>query len=186
MSENRTNQPDTPTNGNSSPRRRPYFSRLRVRLLALVLLAILPALGLVLYTAFAQRRSGIREATASAQRLVRLAAAAQRQYVEASRQLLRTLAQLQVRRPARAEEATALFRSLAQVHSIYVNIGGIDPKGYVFASALPFTNQVYLGDRSYFQIARDTQKFAIGEYQVGRLTAKPTLNMAHPIKDREG
>src|SRR5262245_33170370 len=113
MSENRTNRPDTPPNGNGSARRRPFFSKLRVRLLALVLLAILPPLGLLLYTAFAQRRSGIREATASAQRIVRLAAAAQRQYVEASRQLLATLAQLKEVRPDRAEEATALFRSLA-------------------------------------------------------------------------
>jgi signal transduction histidine kinase len=185
MSENRTNRPDALANGNGSPRRRPFFSRLRVRLLALVLLAIFPALGLVLYTAFAQRRSAIREAAASAQRIVRLAAAAQRQYVEASRQLLATLAQLKEVRPDRADEAESLFRSLAQVHSIYVNIGGIDSQGYVFASALPLTNRLYLGDRSYFQIARDTQKFAIGEYQVGRLTAKPTLNMAHPIKDKE-
>ena len=35
--------------------RTPFFSRLRVRLLALVLLAILPALGLVLYTGYEQR-----------------------------------------------------------------------------------------------------------------------------------
>ncbi len=182
MSENRTNRPDTPTNG---PRRRPFFSKLRVRLLALVLLAILPALGLVLYTAFAQRKSAIREATASAQRIVRLAATAQRQYIEASRQLLATLAQLKEVRPERASEAEALFRSLVQVHAIYVNIGAIDPAGYTFASALPVTNQFYLGDRTYFQIARDTQKFSIGDYQVGRLTGKPTLNMAQPIKDKE-
>jgi len=185
MSENRTNRPDTSANGNGPSRRRPFFSKLRVRLLALVLLAILPALGLVLYTAFAQRRSGIREATASAQRIVRLAAAAQRQYVEASRQLLATFAQLKEVRPERAEEAAALFRHLAQVHPSYVNIGAIDPEGYVFASALPLTNRLYLGDRTYFQIARDTQKFAIGEYQVGRVTGKPTLNMAHPIKDKD-
>ena len=185
MSENRTNRQDAPANGNGPSRRRPFFSKLRVRLLALVLLAIFPALGLVLYTAFSQRRSAIREATASAQRIVRLAAAAQRQYVEASRQLLATLAQLKEVRPDRAEEAESLFRNLAQVHSIYVNIGGIDPKGYVFASALPLTNRLYLGDRTYFQLARDTQKFAVGEYQVGRLTGRPTLNMAHPIKDRE-
>lgn len=185
MSEMRKNPPDTPTGANGAARRRPFFSKLRVRLLALVLLAILPALGLVLYTAFAQRRSAIREATASAQRIVRLAGAAQRQYVEASRQLLATLAQLKEIRPERAAEAEALFRGLAQVHSIYVNIGGIDPDGYVFASALPITNRLYLGDRPYFQLARDTQKFAIGEYQTGRVTGKPTLNMAQPIRDKE-
>ena len=184
MSEKRPTQEAGSGQGADKPFRQPFFSKLRVRLLALVLLAILPALGLVLYTAIDQRRSAIKEATASAQRIVRLAAAAQKQYIETSRQLLTTLAQLREVRPDRTEEAEALFRTLLPVHAIYANIGAIDPDGYVFASALPITNRVYLGDRSYFKIARDTQKFAIGEFQLGRIAGKPTLNMAHPIRGR--
>lgn len=184
MSEKRPAQETGNGHGAGKPARQPFFSKLRVRLLALVLLAILPALGLVLYTAIDQRRSAMKEATASAQRIVRLAAAAQKQYIETSRQLLTTLAQLREVRPERAEEAEALFRTLLPVHMIYANIGALDPDGYVFASAIPVTNRVYLGDRSYFKIARDTQKFAIGEFQLGRITGKPTLNMAHPIRGR--
>jgi hypothetical protein len=56
--------------------------------------------------------------------------------------------------------------------------------GYVVASGLPTTNRIYLGDRDYFKLARDTQKFAMGAYQVGRITGKATLNLAYPIKDR--
>ncbi len=171
--------------GAESSLRHPFFSKLRVRLLALVLLAILPALGLVLYTAFEQRRIAMKEAISAAQRVVGFAAAAQRQHLEASRQLLVTLSQLKEVRAGRAQEAEALFRNLLQVHAIYANIGAIDPDGYVFASALPLTNRVYLGDRPYFRIARDTQKFAIGEYQVGRITHKSTVNVAHPIRDRD-
>src|SRR5206468_11473856 len=37
----------------------------------------------------------------------------------------------------------------------------------------------------YLRIARETQKFSIGEYQVGRITGKSTVNVAHPIKDRD-
>ena len=184
MSEKRPTQETGNGNGADHPSRQPFFSKLRVRLLALVLLAILPALGLVLYTAIDQRRSAIKEATASAQRIVRLAAAAQKQYIETSRQLLTTLAQLREVRPDRAAETETLFRTLLPVHAIYANIGAIDPDGYVFASAVPVTNRVYLGDRSYFKIARDTQKFAIGEFQLGRITGKPTLNMAHPIRGK--
>ena len=87
-------------------------------------------------------------------------------------------------RPDRAAETETLFRTLLPVHAIYANIGAIDPDGYIFASAVPVTNRVYLGDRSYFKIARDTQKFAIGEFQLGRITGKPTLNMAHPIRGK--
>jgi len=161
------------------------FSKLRVRLLALVLLAILPALALVVYTALDQRHSAKKEAIASAQRIVRLAASAQRQHVEASRQLLITLSQLLEVRPDRADEAQALFKNLLQVHPIYANIGAIDADGYVFASALPVTNRLYLGDRSYFQLARDTHRFAVGEFQTGRISGIASLNMANPIKGRE-
>ena len=185
MSEQSSNQDTAKTNGAGAPARPPFFSKLRVRLLALVLLAILPALGLVVYTAFNQRRTAEKEAIASAQRIVRLAAAAQKQHIEASRQLLITLSQLQEIRPERAAEAEALFRNLLQVHPVYVNLGAIDAEGYLFASGLSPTNRLYLGDRSYFQIARDTRKFAVGEYQHGRITGKATLNMAHPIRGRD-
>jgi hypothetical protein len=81
----------------------PVFSRLRVRLLALVLFAILPALGLVLFTAVEQRRGAKAEAEASAQRIAHLAAAAQKMHIEASRQLLIMLSQLRDIRPDRPD-----------------------------------------------------------------------------------
>src|SRR5262245_46816979 len=119
--------------------RTPFFSKLRVRLLALVLLAILPALGLVLYTGFEQRAGAHAEAEASARRVVKLAAASQKQHFEATRQLLATLAQLPQVRPDRAAECQALFTNLLHLHRIYANIGGLDAEGKVFASARPAT-----------------------------------------------
>src|SRR5687768_10099404 len=185
MSEQQSSVNFVKKNGVEPLRRHPFLSKLRVRLLALVLFAILPALALVLYTAFEQRRAAMKEAKTVAQRTVAFAAAAQKQHIEASRQLLLTLSQLKEVRPERSEEAETLFRSLLQVHPIYANIGAIGLDGYAFASGLPTTNRVFLGDRSYFKIARDSQKFGVGEYQVGRITGKATVNLAYPIKDRE-
>jgi signal transduction histidine kinase len=163
--------------------RTPFFSRLRARLLALVLLAILPALGLVLYTGFEQRAAARADAVASARRVVKLAAASQKQHFEATRQLLATLALLPQVRPDRAAECLALFTNLLRLHPIYANIGGLDAEGKVFASAKePATNQLDLSDRAYFKLARDTGKFAVGEYQIGRITGRPTFNMAHPLR----
>ena len=170
---------------------RPLLSRLRVRLIGLVLMAVLPALGLVLYTAIQQRRDASHEAAASAQRIVNFAATSQRQHVDASKQLLLMLTQLEAVHPDRPEEASALFRKLQGVYPIYANIGAIDAEGFLFASArtptnsTSGTNRLYLGDRSYFRIARETQKTAVGEYQMGRVTGRPTVNIAQPLKDRE-
>jgi len=172
--------------------RTPFFSRLRVRLLALVLLAILPALGLVLYTGFEQRAAARADAEASARRVVKLAAASQKQHFEATRQLLVTLAQLPQVRPERAAECQALFTNLLQLHPIYDNIGGLDAEGKVFASAAPSAPPgLDLSARSYFKLARDTvrssspsasARLAVGEYQTNRITGRPTFNMAYPLR----
>lgn len=175
--------PDANKNGTSYGQR--FFSRLRVRLLLLVLMAVLPALGLAVYSGFDQRTTARREAQENAQRIARHAAAEQRQIIEGSRQLLVTLAQLKEIRPERAAEAQALFSSLKGVHPFYANLGAIDARGIPFASAMPVPDGVDLSDRSYFKMARATGKFSVGEFQKGRITDKSSLNMAYPLK-REG
>ncbi|HMC28187.1 MAG TPA: hypothetical protein VKM56_10400, partial [Verrucomicrobiae bacterium] len=113
------------------------LSRLRARLLFLVLMAMLPVLGLVLYTAIEQREAAIAEARASAVRIVRMATTGQRQHIEAARQLLTTLAQLSELRETNVAAADALFRNLLNLHPVYANFGIISPDGYLIASGAP-------------------------------------------------
>ena len=167
------------------PRRLRVFSKLRVRLLLLVLLSSLPALLLVLFNTFEQRRTAQDDARDNALRMARLAAAAQKQHIEASRQLLVTLSQLPEVRRTNALQCEALFNNLLGLHQVYLNLGLISPSGWVIASALPHTNE-FLGDRPYFRMARDTGKFALGEYQIGRITRKASVNMAYPVEAPDG
>ena len=53
-------------------------------------------------------------------------------------------------------------------------------------AAPSLTDQVYLGDRVYFRRAFETRDFAIGEYQVGRITEKATVNFGYPVLDDVG
>jgi signal transduction histidine kinase len=153
-----------------------------MRLLFLVLLGMLPVLGLVLYSAFQQKENALQETRQEALRVARIVARTQQQNIESSRQLLVTLAQ--IRNLAGREDAGHGFlEKLLQIHPIYANLGIIDPEGYLIASAIAPTNRIFLGDRSYFQRATNTLKFSIGDYQMGRITGKPTLNMAFPVKE---
>jgi signal transduction histidine kinase len=55
----------------------------------------------------------------------------------------------------------------------------------VICSGLP-GRLPYAGDRVFFQQALETRRFAIGDYQIGRITRKATINFGYPVLDDAG
>jgi signal transduction histidine kinase len=157
---------------------------LRTRLLLLVLLAVIPALGLTLYTNLEERELRKALVYEHAMRLSRLVSADYERLIEDARQLLVTLARLPAVRDLNRASCNALFTDLLAQRASYANLGVIDADGNIFCSGIP--GQVYLGDRGYFRRAFETRDFAIGEYQVGRLTRKATVNFGYPVLDDAG
>ena len=162
------------------------FASLRARLLWLVLMAILPAMGLVLYTGLEQRREAAAQAKDEALRLVRVASANQAQLIEGARQLLIALAELPEVRGGDPAACHALFNALLNQYSLYANLGVADPNGDVWCSAVPLTGRVNISDRVYFRRAQKTHGFAVGDYQIGRITGKATVNFGYPALDAWG
>ena len=158
---------------------------LRTRLLLLVLLAVIPALGLALYTNLEERQLRKALVYEHAMRLSRLVSADYERVIEDARQLVVTLARLPAVRDLNRAACTALFVDLLAQHSSYANLGVIDADGNIFCSAVP-TDEVYLGDRVYFRHAFETRDFAIGEYQVGRITRKASVNFGYPVLNDAG
>lgn len=157
------------------------LSSLRVRLLLLVLTAVLPALGLVFYTALEQRRSATVEVQETALRLARLASSNQGQLIGGVRQLLVSLSQLPEIRARDAAACSAFLSKLLQQYPLYANLGVASADGTTRCSALPVQTPVNLSDRAYFQRALRTRDFAIGDYQIGRITGKATVNFGYPV-----
>ncbi|MGE5818711.1 MAG: ATP-binding protein [Deltaproteobacteria bacterium] len=158
----------------------------RTRLLLLVLLAVIPALGLTLYTNLEERQLRKAQVQEYALRLSRIVSADHERLIEGARQLLVTLARLPAVRDRNRAACNALFADLLTQQSSYANLGVIDADGNIFCSGFPMTGPVYVGDRSYFRRAREMRDFAIGDYQIGRITGKATLNFGHPILDDAG
>ena len=152
----------------------------------LVLLAVIPALGLTLYTNLEERQLRKAQVQEQAMRLSRLVSADHERLIEDARQLLVTLARLPAVRDRNPAACNALFADLLARHSSYANLGVIDADGNVFCSALPMTGQVYVGDRVYFRRALETRDFAIGEYQIGRISGKASVNFGYPVLDDAG
>jgi diguanylate cyclase (GGDEF)-like protein len=160
---------------------------LRARLLLLVLFAVIPAFGLIGYTAVSQRQHAALDAERDALNLVRLASREQSQLVAATRQLLLSLAQLPaVRQPGTDASCNRVLADLLKTHHYYTNFGVATLDGRIFCSALPMTQPVGIADRSYFRRAVQSREFGVGDYQTGRITGITAINFGYPVMDDDG
>lgn len=158
----------------------PPLASLRGRLLLLVLAALLPPIGLAAYEAIDRRAADTSAAKREAKRLADLAAAGHGRQVEEAEQLLVALAQLPaVRRPS--PQCGRLLASFRARLPQYENLGVVGRDGLVTCSALPTRRPVDLSDRGWFRRALATRRFAVGDFQIGRITHRATVNFGLPI-----
>lgn len=163
-----------------------WFESLRTRLIVLVFLAVIPAWTVVLHLAHEQRE----KAAANARRdIMQIATQVSHQHeliLEATRNLLMTVAQSPALTAGDTAAAEQLFRTLMENFPRYGNIGLIATNGQVVASAVPTTEPLSLWDRGYFQAALHSKQFAIGDYMLGRIIQRPVLALAYPVLDSRG
>ncbi len=172
--------------GGASRWRASFFSSLRCRLLLLVLLAIIPALGLSLYTAMEFHRDAAADAHRDALRLARHAAARQNDLINEAHQLLVRLSKKPEVWNAGTTACHAELAGLLAHNPRYANIGIVRPDGELFCSAVPLGARINVAERAFFQRAVETRDFAIGEYRVGQVTGKPSVHFAYPVLDAAG
>lgn len=164
---------------------RPWFSSLRARLSLLVVAAVLPCAGLVLYDAFEQQRKAIADGEEAALRLAQSASFEHQQLLNQSRDLLVVLAQF----PEQFLDPSSCPQRLAGLQAKFPAFNGVavsDRNGKVLCSGLPLPEGMTSADRPWFIRALKTKDFVISEYLIGRITQKPTLIVAQPVLDRSG
>jgi len=160
--------------------------RTRARILVLVILAALPALILTVYSAIERRGSEARQARAELVRLVKLAAMQQWQVVEGARQMMVASSPILLTLLEDGQRCTQYFASLlAQNRNSYHSMGLFAESGELFCNAATWRAKVYSGDRLYFRLAKETGRFAVGEYQIGRVTGQSGINFGFPVRDAE-
>jgi len=158
----------------------------RARILLLVLMAALPALVFTVYSAIERRETEERQARAELTRLVKLAALQQWQVVESTRQMMAASLPILLTVVGNRERCSRYFGNLlAQNRDSYHAMGMFDANGYLLCNALGSREKVYSGDRLYFRLAKETGRFAVGEFQIGRVTAQAGINFGFPVKDEQ-
>lgn len=162
------------------------FSSLRVRLFLLVLFAVIPALGVILYTASEQRRSSTAQQTKN---LELLAATASKDYdgiFIAASDLLIALTGLDEIFSGGISRCNTILADLQKQFDKYTDWGVANPEGrIVCGSHLPITS-VNVTDRSWFRRAITTRKFAMGDHENDVITNQPSISFAQPILTPSG
>lgn len=162
------------------------FFALRWRLLALVAVLLVSWLALVLYAQADERAAAIAAVNREEMLLLRIVTSNQAAQVEAGRQMLEAVARAPQLAARDSEACDALLAKMLAASPMYVNIGVADHDGKVWCSAVPLSSAVDVSDRSYFKRAIGTRRFAVGTYQIGRITLTPSLNFAHPVVGQGG
>jgi C4-dicarboxylate-specific signal transduction histidine kinase len=162
------------------------LSSLRVRLFLLASFVILPMLAQMVYSVAQQRQVAEAEVIQETQRLTELIFGRQDEFTAGAHQFLAILAMLAEIRSPDFAMCSAFLAELAEQYPFYANIGVANPDGDVICSAVPTSEPINISDRPYFQRAIRQQDFAIGDYQVGRITSVASLNYGYPILDSVG
>jgi diguanylate cyclase (GGDEF)-like protein len=161
------------------------FSSLRYRLLLLVLLAVLPALVLVVSTAWEQRRLAAASAQDDALRFARLAATTHERLIESARSLLVGLAQLADVQMHYAKGCRRHFAEILKQFPLYRNVGAVRPDGNVFCVARP-PGPRGPAEGSVVSRARAARGFIVSGYVANGGTEPPTLTLSYPAIDGAG
>lgn len=153
------------------------------RMLLVVLLAVVPLAGRIVYSAWTDfEREEARERTTS-QRQAENTAVRLHDYISGTHQLLISLARAHEVHKGNAGACAALMASVLQGLPDYLNMGVADASGNLWCSARPLKQAINTSDRLYFQRAKETRDFAVGSYVAGRVTGKSSITFAYPLFD---
>ncbi len=162
------------------------FGSIRVKLIALVLISVLPSLGVITYSGLKLEQQAIEAARSDALALIRHLAGKHQQTVESTRQLVMTLSKLPEVRLKNVPACNRLLKELLQQNRVYSNIFITNAGGFSYASALPLIPPTAVNNRKYFLDAAKSGDFSAGEYVIGLHVKRPVLHFAYPILDARG
>jgi len=156
----------------------PFASRLRGRLLMVVVVAVLPIVGAIVYTQAAERRAARERTLADNLRLARLAATQQASVLEGTRRLLLTLARMPALHADDSPPCVELLTRVLRDHPGYFNLTVANADGSLFCAANPVDPRLLptVRGRKWFERAMDTRMTAVGDYQISATTGKPATS----------
>jgi len=159
------------------------FSSLRFQLIAIVLLSVLPAIALILYSGFEERRNAALHARTNTRRLAELASIQQARFIDEAYRLLLTLSESPHLYSSDAEQCSAYLLDVISWHPHYLNIGVLGTDGRVLCSALPVESRMPLPNEDFFRHALENEGLVIGSAHSRDDSGKASFELGYPVHD---
>jgi PAS domain S-box-containing protein len=157
---------------------------IRTLLVVLVLIAILPAMGIVLYDGLQFERQAFRDANETAMGFTRNLALQMERITEATRQLLVTVANMQSVKDLNIAASNRLLNEILTANPMYENLFVVDSKGSVIAAAKSFSPQ-NVKNHKYYRDAVATKEFSSGEYDSSISSDFHAFHFSCPVLDKK-
>ncbi|MBL8474262.1 MAG: EAL domain-containing protein [Rhodocyclaceae bacterium] len=162
------------------------MTSLRVRLMVLVLIALLPCVGFVFWELDAQRELVRGQALGEAKRDLSAVVDQHEQVIEGMRQTLQLLVEMPALQTRGGADCNN-FLAARQANGAQITLlATVALDGHILCSSKPVPPGTNLADRNYFRRALEAGDFSISAYQVERITGKPAINFALPVRDAAG
>lgn len=163
----------------------PSLDSLRSRLFLLVLVAILPALALTVYSGISQRSSATQDVEQDALRLSRLAVNSQQALIDSTRYLMTTLSLNPVVNDPSGSACDELLADLARQFTDYSLLAVANPDGAVTCTSVPMEEELDASDYSIFRTSLTARSFLTGDYIISE-NQNAFLPLAFPITGPDG
>jgi signal transduction histidine kinase/ActR/RegA family two-component response regulator len=160
--------------------------RLLTVMLAIVSVALVPALGLQIYTETEVRRIRQQVVEEEALRLVHLVASEERRIVDGAEQELAAISASPAVQDSDREPCQRLLVNLLGQSARYTAATVIGLDGHPVCAAGPLDQGTGASDRGLYRLALQTGGFVVGEYPIGGAPGLAAIHMARPFGNRAG
>ena len=143
-------------------------------------LAFLPTVALYAYANRSLTATELRDSESELLHLADQAGREYRQVLSRTESLLGAFSEIEgIRRPT--SQCNQLLASIMRHMDIYTAMQLIEPDGFVSCGSLALGESLMVGDRYYHQAVMANNRFAVGDFVIGRLTGKPIVGLAYPV-----
>ncbi len=105
------------------------------------------------------------------------------QWLTDARPMLSALSQVPEARGDDVSACTAIMAAKLKTAAQYTTFGAAHADGNLFCTSQVQTAPANISDRAYFQRAKSTKDFSVGDYQIGKVTKKQSVGLGFPILD---